>query len=122
MIFDNIFFAPVYAGIYWHLDPADFQLNAKWAYPDQWGFTNADRWGKLSFRGPNIYDLLCQKHHNPTVPINTFFVDDAIGPFSQQASYISRDYTGSLALHAVYDIDELYTEIITSSPGDLCPK
>ncbi|EKD80012.1 MAG: glycosyl transferase family 39 [uncultured bacterium] len=122
VIFDNIFFAPVYAGIYWHLDPADFQLNAKWAYPDQWGFTNADRWGKLSFRGPNIYDLLCQKHHNPTVPINTFFVDDAIGPFSQQASYISRDYTGSLALHAVYDIDELYTEIITSSPGDLCPK
>ncbi len=119
-IYDNIFFAPVYAGIYWGLDPSDFQQNAKWSRPDDWGFTNAESWHNLHFKGADLLSLLCLKHKNPQVPLKTLLVDDATGHYQEYASYISHDFTGSLDLHAVYDLDLIYPIAKQYYPGDLC--
>ncbi|MFZ2199856.1 MAG: glycosyltransferase family 39 protein [Microgenomates group bacterium] len=119
-IYDNIFFAPVFAGIYWQLDPADFQINAKWASPDQWGFSNADHWNNLHFQGTNMEKLLCLKNRQPSIPIKTLLVDDPTGHYFKYASFVSHDFSGSLDLHAIYDIDVIYEIAKTQYPGDLC--
>lgn len=119
-IYDNIFFAPVYAGIYWQLDPGDFQQNARWSKPDDWGFTNAETWHNLHFKGADLLSLLCLKHNNPQVPLKTLLIDDATGHYQDYASYISHDFTGSLDLHAVYDLDLIYPIAKQYYPGDLC--
>lgn len=119
-IYDNIFFAPVYAGIYWRLDPRDFQQNARWSKPDDWGFTNAETWHNLHFKGADLLSLLCLKHKNPQVPLKTLLIDDATGHYQEYASYISHDFTGSLDLHAVYDLDLIYPIAKQYYPGDLC--
>ncbi len=119
-IYDNIFFAPVYAGIYWQLDPFDFQQHAKWAKPDDWGFTNAETWHNLHFKGADLLSLLCLKHQNPTIPQKTLIIDDATGHYQPYASFVSHDFTGSLDLHAVYDLDLIYQVAKDYYPGDLC--
>ncbi|RLA71853.1 MAG: hypothetical protein DRG30_08035 [Epsilonproteobacteria bacterium] len=118
-IYDNIFFVPIYAGIYWQLDPVDFQQNAIWADPDDWGFSNAQTWNNLHLTETSINNLLCLKHQNPDTPLRALIIDDP-GKYNSVAVFLSHDFSGSLTLHAVYDIDLLYPFVLENYPNDLC--
>lgn len=118
-IVDRKFHGPITAAFFWGIDPARFQNDIVWTDPDPWGFINAYRLDTIYSQTYTIEQLLCKKHADPDVPIRAVVIDDP-GKYTDAAALLTRDYTGSLTLHAVYDIDVLYPFVKEYYPGDLC--
>ena len=118
-IVDRKFHGPITASFFWATDPAYYQENIVWTDPDPWGFINSYRLGNVYSQTYTLNDLLCKKHANPGVPIRAVVIDDP-GIYHAWADLLTHDFSGSLTLHAVYDIDRLYPFVKEYYPADLC--
>jgi hypothetical protein len=120
-IVDKKFHGPITAAYLWQIDPEYFQRNIIWTDPDPWGFINAYQLGNIHSQTYTVEYLLCQKHKAPDKAIKAVVIDDP-GRYSKLASYKSYDDSGTLNLHDVYDIDELYPLVLKHYPTDLCQR
>jgi hypothetical protein len=118
-IVDKKFHGPITAAYVWQIDPAYFQQNIVWTDPDPWGFINAYQLGHIHSQTYTIESLLCEKHKQPQELIKAVVIDDP-GRYRELASFKTYDYSGTLNLHDVYDIDELYPLVQKYYPTDLC--
>jgi len=118
-IVDRKFHSPLTASFFWAIDPAYFQQHIIWTDPDPWGFINAYRLGNIYSQTYTVEQLLCLKHQNPSSPLRAVVIDDP-GKYNEYADLLTHDYTHSLVLHAVYDIDLLYPQVLLHFPADLC--
>lgn len=116
---DKIYHGPITAAFLWQLDPAYYQGNVVWTDPDSWGFINASRLDNIYSQTYTIESLLCLKHKNPDQPLRALIIDNP-GIYSQAAALLTHDFSGSLTLHAVYDIDTLYPYVLEHDPAALC--
>lgn len=118
-IVDRKFHGPLTAAFFWQIDPAYFQEHIIWTDPDPWGFINAYQLGNIYSQRFSLEQLLCEKHKSPNIPLKAVVIDDP-GKYALYASLKTYDYSGSLNLHAVFDIDELYPHVLKDFPADLC--
>lgn len=118
-IVDKKFHGPITASFFWAIDPVYYQQNIVWTDPDPWGFINAYRLGNIYSQTYSVEQLLCLKHKNPTEPIKAIVIDDP-GKYNAGAVLLTHDFSGSLTLHAVFDIDTLYPYVKEFYPADLC--
>lgn len=118
---DKKYFGPLTAAFFWQIDPAYFREHLVWTDPDPWGFVNIARMDNLYSQTYTIDSLLCLKHQHPELPLKALVIDDP-GIYAQFADFSTTDYSGTLTLHSVYDIDELYPKVLKFYPGNLCQK
>ena len=116
---DKIYHGPITAAFQWKIDPAYYQGNVVWSGPDKWGFDNAAKLDNIYSQGFTLDDLLCLKHASPDTPLRALIVENP-GRYNQAAALLTHDFSGSLTLHAVYDIDLLYPYVLENYPADLC--
>jgi hypothetical protein len=118
-IVDGAFFGPLTAAFEWKIDPNYFQKNIEWENTDKYGFINVSKLGNIYSKQDPLSEFLCLKHHDPTQKVSAIVVDKP-GKYDQSADLITHDFTRSLKLHAVYDVDKVYVYVKQYYPGDLC--
>lgn len=110
-LIDLKFHGPIYGAFYWKIDPDYFRENVIWTDPDPWGWINAKSVGNIYSTETTVATLLCRKQQSPSIPIKALVISDPIPLYSDFASYTSYDFSHSLRLHDVYDIDYLYSKL-----------
>ncbi len=118
-IVDKKFHGPITAAFFWQIEPEYFQKNIIWTDPDPWGFVNAYQLGTIHSQTYTVEQLLCEKHKKPSELIKAIVLDDP-GKYAEYAALRTYDYSKTLTLHVVYDIDELYPQVLAHFPSDLC--
>ena len=111
---DRKFHGPIYAAFYWKLDPTYFRERVDWTSPDPWGWINAKSIGNVYSTEMTIKQLLCQKQASPDRAIKALVVSDPEPIYRDFAVLSTHDASGSLRLHDIYDIDNLYANLGSS--------
>ncbi len=117
-LIDRKFHGPIYAAFYWKLDPRYFQTQTDWTEPDNWGWVNAKSIGNVYSTEFTIEELLCKKKQNPESSIKALIVSDPDPRYNKFSSLKTYDFSGSLHLHDIYDIDFLYQNLPRE---EVCP-
>lgn len=114
--FDHAF-APLFYSFYNRYDPSDFQENAVWNPPNQYGWTHTQKIEPTIFNEENYWKVICE---NGTVnQQSALLVVPSKSEWSNIAEFRVKDATGIHILREVYDSKKLYDYLYETSYSQL---
>lgn len=100
-------FAPLFYAFYNQLNPHDFQNQARWSDPNQYGWVHPTSLGTQIENKSNMWQEICQ-HQNAHLPTELLVLTGSRAEWQDVVLMQSKNFTGIHVLHEVYDSKTLY--------------
>lgn len=100
-------FAPLLYAFYTQYDPRDFQKNAHWSSPNQYGWQHVDELGNTLQNYGSMWEIICL-HQVPGVPSHLLVIQPQ-APWESVMEQQFRDFTQVYVTREIYDSQVLYT-------------
>ncbi|MFH1244014.1 MAG: phospholipid carrier-dependent glycosyltransferase [bacterium] len=118
-------FGPLYVIFYNVYDPKIVQSRAEWTTGDPRGWTRIGKLGNIASADPRtIRDLICEKASAPQDDLSALYITFPLEDYSRFADQVTRDWRDTKTIHEIYDIDSLFSQLMSDNPANLtrlCP-